>query len=639
MQDIARSPALGHQNDDTAQPRSIVISVEMIIYLLLIGLAAALRFAELNTIPLSERESMEALAAWRAVYPGAAGADPLIASSALNFITQALSFSLLGGDEFSSRFFVALAGTALTFAPLLFRGWLGHTRTLMFCLLLAASPILLLTSRSASPVIWSLGCTVLMLWGICRWQMTRQTAYAVAGTVGAAGLLFLSEGGGIILFAIIAVSLIAAQIMTRRADARYTFEEDDAVAESEPAAASSWLRLPADFPWSMALPAAGLISAALATGFLLYPQGFAVVGESLADFFRGLSQPTPGSTFLYPLVMSVFYELFFWVFALVSIVYLVQTFRITFIERFFIAWLVCGVAASIIFPGALADHALWFVVPLCGLIAPLLERMLQPDDRLVEWASPYWVRGLLALIVLGLMLAFTLALHVAARSLMSLETLGDLFADGRGALNFLAAIALLGVGILSFIVSVVIWNGRTAMRGFGLGLLIFGLVTSLGAGWNAAVANAERPTVFWQTSTISSDTFLLRRTLLDLAARRSRGFTQMPLTVVGPSNGPIAWLVRDFDRARFVPDLAEARGADIVLVAPATTIITDLGGPYVGQDFTLRRSWDASTLRLTEVLAWWTQGRTRFDVTGLQNAELWLRQDVYDGTTQTVIAG
>lgn len=642
MQDMISSPALRNNTIDETEPRSLVISVEMLFYLLLIGFAIIIRMADLGSVPLSERESVEALAAWRAIYPPANVSEPVIASSALTFFTQALSFSTLGSDEFSARFFVAIAGAALCFSPLLFRAWLGRTRALLFCLLLTISPVLLITSRSTSPVTWSLVAGVLLLWGFWRWRVTRQNAYAVIAAIGGGCLLFLAEPGGMLLFAMIIAALVAAQILTSRANARYAFDAEDGSSADVSQAQTGEAGLLDDlreFPWALALAGAALVVLTITTGFLLYPQGFSIVGETFGDFFRGLSQPSPGSTFLFPFVLSVYYELFFWGFGLAAIVYLTQTYRIGFVERFFIAWLLLAIAASVVFPGALADHAAWFVVPLAGLIAPLFERLLQTDDRTVDWSVPYWSRWLVALLIFGLLLAVTLAVHGAARSMLAIEVFTEIFQDGRGALSLLAAFALSAVGVMFFILSVVFWNRQTALRGVGLGILLFGLITSLGAGWNVSVTSADKPTVFWHTTTVSPDTFLLRSTLLDLAARRTRGFTLTPLTVVGPSNGMLAWVVRDFERARFVADIAEARGDEIILIASSGAVITDLGGPYVGQDFTLRRSWDVSTLRPTEMLAWWTQGRTRFDVTGIQNAELWLRQDVYDGSQQAQIAG
>ncbi|MFN8452843.1 MAG: hypothetical protein U0521_30585, partial [Anaerolineae bacterium] len=78
------------------------VSFELIAYGAILVLALVLRLAELDTTPIMASETHNALAAWRVIMPNAPG-EPLIASSALLFALQSLSFSVLGGTELAAR--------------------------------------------------------------------------------------------------------------------------------------------------------------------------------------------------------------------------------------------------------------------------------------------------------------------------------------------------------------------------------------------------------------------------------------------------------------------------------------------------------------------------------------------------------
>src|SRR5664279_5188060 len=85
-----------------ASDRQFVISVEFVAYLVLFAVALILRLAELDSTPLMQSETHNALAAWRTVMPNVTG-SPLISSSPILFALQSLSFSLFGGSEIAAR--------------------------------------------------------------------------------------------------------------------------------------------------------------------------------------------------------------------------------------------------------------------------------------------------------------------------------------------------------------------------------------------------------------------------------------------------------------------------------------------------------------------------------------------------------
>jgi hypothetical protein len=214
------------------------------------------------------------------------------------------------------------------------------------------------------------------------------------------------------------------------------------------------------------------------------------------------------------------------------------------------------------------------------------------------------MRFLAAAVALAVLFIFTFALQAVSRDL-TLASGGQLSTApvDPGSMILLLVGALLMV--ISAFLGASLLDWRTVLRAAALALLVFGAFTSLGSGWRAAVTAVESPYEFWHPIATDRDSELVSASLDDLDDRQSRGVT----------------------------DPFEARGDAVVVIE--SNIVPDLGGPYVGQDFTVLRAWPHSALPLTDVLAWWTQGRvslTALTAEQITTAYLWVRQDVWQGT-------
>lgn len=106
----------------TAAPgdAALTVSFEALAYVALALAALLLRVSELDIVPISDLEAEGALHAWHTIEDDAPGAFS-VSSSPLTYLTQLVSFSLIGANEFGARIGAAIAGTALALAPLLFR--------------------------------------------------------------------------------------------------------------------------------------------------------------------------------------------------------------------------------------------------------------------------------------------------------------------------------------------------------------------------------------------------------------------------------------------------------------------------------------------------------------------------------------
>lgn len=590
----------------------LVVTVEWIAYLAIAVLALLLRLAELDTVPLTHGEAREALAAWRVVTPGAAG-DPITASSVLNFAAQSLAFVTLGGNEVAARLGTVLAGVGVVLLPILFRDLLGVTRALIFSLLLLVSPVLMAASRLGSPAVWSMLAAGLLIWTVWRFQATRQSGYGIGAALALTALVVLTESGGLILALILAGAGILT-VLTNPIE-----DEDEEAAERE-----SWTL---SFPWLAAMGASAALVVIVGTSFLTYPAGLGSAGAALEGAVRGFFERTISLSMI-PSLVTVFYEPFMALLGAAALIIMLRAGTLSAVERFLTAWVIMGVFASLVFIGAQPAHALWLTIPLTALASYTAYRCLVVTTQDLVFNIPLWARWVIALLLIGLLFLVSIPFQDVARGMLQSLDLSSLSADPVSGILLMLSLMFLLVGY--FLLSS-LWDARTALRGMGLGILIFGGITSLGAGWSISVTGAENPNQLWHSRVSSRDLFLLRSTLLDVALREGRGFAERtPIHALVPSDGVVAWMLRDFNDTVFIQDFSQA-STQPLLILPDYGTTFDLGAPYVGQDFTVSRALSVQPFNALDLPAWWSLRRSRAPVIRSDVVVLWLRQDIYQG--------
>jgi hypothetical protein len=416
---------------------------------------------------------------------------------------------------------------------------------------------------------------------------------------------------------------------------------DEVVTEAREA----WQQLPI----GRAVLAAAAVIVAVSTGLMTYPGGLSMAGASLAIITGSIgSQIEPVPAF-YALRALLIYEPMLLLLAFASILTVIRT-TTQFLDRLMLMWLMVGSVLLLLYQGQTAGHALLLVVPLAWLVSALLDRILT-SDPLSIMQGEYFIYArnrqnllnwLVASVVFLLLIMGGVHLQEVGRGLQSAPTDGSLsvymeasFAAFRASATWAAITAMLMVVVYLLIGS---YRGaQTAFQGFVLGFSVFMLVFNVGSGWNTAVVHAANPLEFWYGSTPAADTYLLRQTLVEISRRDTSGFPEIPVTIVTNADaglredGLVAWLVRDYPNARFVPSLTDALRDEIILLAE-TPEDPDLGGSYVGQRFGVRQRWAIDQqLRSADWLSWWMQRRTANGGMTVDHAVLWLRADVYDG--------
>ncbi|MEO8606747.1 MAG: glycosyltransferase family 39 protein [Chloroflexota bacterium] len=609
--------------DTPSQTGGAVISIEFVAYALLILLALVLRFAQLDAVPLTNAEARQALAAWRVVQPNVPG-SPILPESPLLFLLHSLSFTVLGGSEFSARLWTALGGIGLILAPLLFRKLLGRGRAFILSVLLTFSPVLLVASRTDSAVVWTVLAGVLALWALWRYVESAQGRFAVLAMVFIASAIFLTDPTGLVfVFILVGAGLFAYWITPRDTLDEETLSPSATVASIVRERVQSW-------PWQTGLIIAAVTVALVSSLFMLYPAGFSAVSGLLGAFVGGLTTPRPNTPFMFPVLISLFYEPAVLVLGLVAIALLVRRDALNFVERFFIGWLIFAVLASVAYAGTGPEQALWIVMPLAGLTSSLVVGLLMRSEHPLWWDVPAWSKWVVMLVSIALLGMFSIHVQAFARALITSPEGTFQLLNANTASVVWVIISLLFM-IIGFFLASSIWGLETTLQGAALALLAFGLVTSLGSGWRAAAVTADNPVELWNRQPVSEDMFLLRQTLQDVADRQTSGFPKIPIVALVPDDGVAAWELRDFVNAKYITDVGDAKAQQIVIM-PQTNQPPNLDGNYVGSKYDLSADWSPQSVQFADVLAWWLQRKTRVPSTPVNTLVLWLRQDIYIGT-------
>ncbi len=600
----------------SAEGPRILVSLELVIYVALIVLALTLRLVELGTVPLNDHEAYEALAAFRTVQPHAAG-PRLIAHDPLMFTADVLTMSLVGADTSSARLPTALLGVLLVAAPLLFRRWFGPAHALLIAGLFAISPVLLAASRSMSGAVWSAALAVAGIYLVGRYLETRRVTYAVAASTALLMLILAAEPAGFLTFLGMAAGIVFAQI---------TLDNDEHRVRS---AVFETLRA---WPWIRSVVIGGAITGLAAMVFVLYPEGLRGIGDVLYQALHGFTVRPAGYPFAYPLLTSLLYEPVLWLFGLAG-VYIVlgrdSDAPGIFVQRALVGWLIGSIVWSLIYASAGSDHALWLTLPLAGLAAIALERVLSPV-RDSFWKVPTWGPWVHGLAVAATLAIAAINLLMVGRLIMN--TLPDLMPRFERPMQLLMIFpALLLVAITFFLVGSM-WGSRAAWRGTGIGLLLFLGIYSLGMGWRAAVLYADDPREFFQAHPAARNLNLMNDTLV-MASRRSTG-APYDMTIVvqttpdGPTDhGALAWALRYFSRTTFVEDLSPTTNTPVV-ITPQTNDKPVLGAAYVGQSFPVSYSWDRRNLSW-DFVTWLYERETRTAPESSDRVIAWVRADVY----------
>lgn len=149
---------------------SRITLIEIAVYALLIGAAAALRFWQLDLRAIHHDESLHAFYSWKFFKGQGYFHDPMM-HGPFQFFGNRLVFQLFGDSNYTLRVLPAFFGTILVALPYFLRRDLGRMGAILVAAMLAFSPSFLYFSRFARNDIYIAFWCLLIV--ICLWRFVQ----------------------------------------------------------------------------------------------------------------------------------------------------------------------------------------------------------------------------------------------------------------------------------------------------------------------------------------------------------------------------------------------------------------------------------------------------------------------------------
>lgn len=178
---------------------------ERILYLILLVLALFTRFYALGDRAISHDESIHTKFSWN-LYAGLGFQHNPMMHGPLLFELTALTYHLLGPDDFTSRIVPALAGVFLVMTPILFRRWLSPAGALATSTLLLISPAMTYYARYIRHDVLLMLAAVCLLWAIFaflasgekRWLAWMAAFFSIMHATKEASYIYIAIFGGLL---------------------------------------------------------------------------------------------------------------------------------------------------------------------------------------------------------------------------------------------------------------------------------------------------------------------------------------------------------------------------------------------------------------------------------------------------------
>lgn len=190
---------------------------ELVAWVILLLLAATLRFVDVGTRAMSHDESLHALYSYYLYDNGNYEHNPMMHGPLL-FHMNAISYFLFGDNDTTARIPPVLFGIATVWMMWLYRRYIGRVGALVAATLITISPSLLFHSRYIRNDIYIILFILIWVYGAFRYLDTRQGRYLMVMTMGMAWGFIAKENhfmNGAIMGAFF-VGLAAWQLVGKR---------------------------------------------------------------------------------------------------------------------------------------------------------------------------------------------------------------------------------------------------------------------------------------------------------------------------------------------------------------------------------------------------------------------------------------
>jgi len=538
------------------------LTVERALWAVLALLSLLVHLWNLGARPMQPDEARQALAAWQASQGLTVSWDGV--TSALWFSLSTVFFAFSGGRDFTARLAPALFGVLLTLLPYGLRNRLGRTEALVAGALFAISPTILFFGRYLAPDIGVMTAALGLLVAFIHWRETGRRAWLLGAAVALALLLLAGPSSWAFLLLLLLWVMVRTLMAWR---GRFRLRGFEFLTSSGPGL-DPFL-------------AFGLTFFLTATVFLIQWGGLGAAADLLPrwveHFHSGGEYP-----WFHPLLQLALYEPFVLLFGLLGVVTVVR--RPDADKLFLVWWAGAGLLLSMVAGGRTSADLVLALVPLILLAAGFVGRFLADLQSAFEWRNEGAFLGL-ALILLGY-----LFINLAGYS-------------RTGDSGYYPLIAVASVFLLALVAVYWAWRGREqAWRGALLSLIVVLTALTVDLSWLLNFpSHTDRPELILRTRT-SPQVLDFVEHLGRLSAHRLGDDRVLPVTVDEQVGVVVRWYLRDFLKARFVPEVTSPPGT-LAVVTPGG-VNPPLGEAYTGTDYLLQERWTPAGLAGRHLLRW-----------------------------------
>ena len=564
-------------------------TLEHILYGIIFLIGMLLRFVQLGLMPLTGPEAALALQAQQL----AQGSHPQISPQAGYVIWTSLLFFVFQSSQFLARFWPAVTGSLLIFAPYLFRRQLGQRAAVILGLALAIDPSLLAISRQANGTI--LAITFTMLSAGCI--LERRVAWAGIFT----GLALLS--GPFFWQGLLGLGLsLGWSFLVSRGQA----------AEEEPASEENEFADPPELKWPWRTYLAWGVGTILVggTALLTQPNGLSAMASSLPSFLKGWT--TPSDTGLLQFVVAlIVYEPLPLILALWGIGW--GLWQKNEIDQFLARLCLVLLVLILVYPARQVTDLGWAVIPLWALAARQITRLS------FDFSEDF-LPSILATLLTFVLLVFAW-----------MNFIGLFSAPGQDP----AFIQVHLVGVVAALVLIVMiafligwgWSRRAAGSGLILGFAIMFVVFTVSGSWNSTGLGNHPEAEMWLAGPYFSGEATLLQSVRDTSEWNTGRRDTLDLSIVGVNSPALQWSLRNqlnVTGEGFLPSGAKPS----MVITDEQQKSLSLAAPYSGQAFVLEESPSWSLMSPVEWMKW-----AIYRVAPLEKHAviLWVRTDLFPG--------
>jgi len=556
------------------------VSAGSLLFAAILLLALGMRLSQLGALPLDDAEATEAL--WAAegtpedsvFWPEEDGSG---SSAAYQTATWAILQSV-GGKEASARLFPAVMGALIVLPPWLLRRRLGLPGALTTSFLLAISPTLVATARtaggtSAGTVAVALGVAALILALDEEWSSRHAMALLAAGVA-----LGLASGPAFYLG--LAGLMPAVGLMLVTSPRLWS--------------AGEWARIRAKLPGVIGIGLLGAIVVAVAAGLL--PRGLAALAEGLRVWLLGWIGPGDMHS-LTPTIILLAYEPMLVVFGILGIVVAIRTRNSLAVGAAW--WTGLALLIAVVYPARSGAAVAWCTIPLAFLAGSSLAGEAERWRQLPSPSQAFGVAALASLLLVyaGIQLsAYASGIGPAASPLAPEARL--VVAAGAVIVGLLA-IVLIGLG----------WSWTVARSGVAAAGALLLLLLSLSSGWRL---NFFRHRLgageLWTVSTPTYGIPRIASTLVSLSTTARGVADDLPLALDAKTPpASLVWALRAFPR--FTTNDSVVAESPPVILMRQTGLEPQLRDDYLGQSVAIAETWEFPGPLPAGALQWWWRRR------------------------------